>query len=101
MDLRRPSLADDGRMAGRDVADVRREPVVRIESGQPSHRPVADDLGDDGRGGDRRALLVAVDNGLVLRRGRAESKAVDETDLRWRRELPKDRPHRGQVRAME
>ena len=97
MDLGGPPLADDRRVAGRDVADVRGETVLRIERSQPPHRPVADDLGDDGRSRNRRALLVAVDDRSMLGRGRPEPEAVDETDLGGRRELPEDRPHRGEV----
>src|SRR5438874_11329524 len=101
VDLGRPALAHYRRVPGRDVADVRGKAVVRIESGEAPHRSVADDLRDDRGGGDRRTLLVPVDDRLVLRRGRAEPEAVDETDLRGWREVPEDRPHCGQVRAMQ
>ena len=74
---------------------------MRIERREPSHRPVPHDLGDDRRGRDRRALLVAVDDGLVLGRSRAQSKAVDEADLGRRRQLPEDRPHGGEIRAVQ
>ena len=74
---------------------------MRIQGGKPPHRSVADNLRDNRRRSDRRALLVAVDHRFVLGRGRAEPKPVDEADLRRWRKLPEDRPHRGQVRAME
>ena len=74
---------------------------MRIEGSQPPHRPVADNLGDDGCGRDRRALLVAVDDRSMLGRRRPEPEAVDETDLCGRRELPEDRPHRGEVRTVK
>jgi hypothetical protein len=74
---------------------------VRVERREPPHRPVAHDLRDDGRCRDRRALLVPVDDRAVLRRRRAEPEAVDEADLRRRRELRQDRPHRGEVRPMQ
>jgi hypothetical protein len=95
------TLAHDGRMSGRDVADVRREAVVRIQRGEPAHRPVADDLGHDRCCGDGGALLVPVHDGAVLRRAGTETKAVHKADLGRRRQLPQDRAHRGEVRAME
>ena len=50
------------RVRGRDVADVGREPVAGIEGVEPPHQAVARDLRDDRRGGDGRALRVAVDD---------------------------------------
>src|SRR3954454_19157934 len=58
VDPRRAALADDLRMTGRDVADVRREAIVREERVHPPHDAVTRDLRDDRRGRDRRALLV-------------------------------------------
>jgi len=77
---------DAGRVLGRDVADVRGEAVGGKEAVHAMHQPVADDLRDDRGGGDRRAALVAVDDGGVLGSGRAEPEAVDEADLTGRSE---------------
>ena len=66
------------RSGRRDVADVRREAVVRKDRVHPAHDAVAGDLGDDRGGGDRGALLVPVDHSLMLGRGRPEPEAVDE-----------------------
>jgi hypothetical protein len=68
-------------MPRRDVADVRRESVLGIERIHPPHQPVARHLRDDRRRGDRGTLLVAVDDGAMLGRGRAEPEAVDEAGL--------------------
>ena len=54
-------------MSRRDVADVRREAVVREQRIHAPHQPVTSHLGDDRRGGDRGALLVAVDDGVFFR----------------------------------
>ena len=73
-------------MAGRDVADVRREAVVRIEGVQATHGPVANDLRDDRCGGDCGASLVAVHDRLVLGRQRSEPKTVYKAGLSGRAE---------------
>ena len=43
----RPVLPDGGRMAGRDVADVRAEAVARVQGVDAAHDAVAGHLGDD------------------------------------------------------
>src|SRR5437868_3640680 len=53
VDLARADGAHDRRVAGRDVADMRREAVLREERVEPAHRAVAHDLRDDRRGRDR------------------------------------------------
>jgi hypothetical protein len=88
-------------VAGRDVADVLREAVSRIERIEPVHQPVARHLGDDRRGGDRGALRVAVDDGRVLRCGRPEPEAVDEARFRGRCERLQHRPQARKVRAVQ
>ena len=100
MNLARATLAHESRMSGRDVTDMGRKPVARIEGIHPAHRPVADDLGHDRRGRDRCAPLVAVDDGHVLRRGRPEAKPVDETCVcRWREGVERA-PKAGEVRSV-
>ena len=79
MDLGRADAADDRAVRRRDVADVRVEAVGRIERVGGVHVAVARHLGDDRRGRDRRALLVAVDDRAVRRRGRPELEAVDSS----------------------
>ncbi len=73
-------------MAGRDVPDMRCETVVRIQSVEAAHRPVANDFRDDRGGCDRGTLLIAVHDRFVLGRGRPEPKAVNEARLRGRTE---------------
>ena len=97
----RAVLADGGGVAGRDVADVAREPVARIERVQPAHDAVARHLGDDRGGGDRGALGVAVDDRAMLRRERPEPEAVDEAGLRRRREVGEDGAQAPEVRLVE
>ena len=54
----------------------------------PPHSAVADHLGDDRSRGDRRALLVTVDDRPMLRSGGTEAEPVDEADLgRWRKRV--------------
>ena len=83
----RPVLADGGGVAGRDVADVAREPVARIERVQPSHDAIARHLGDDRGSRDRGALGVTVDDRAMLRRERPEPEAIDETRFSRRRQV--------------
>ena len=101
MNLGGPDLAHDRRVPRRDVADVRAKAVRRIQGVHPPHHPVARHLGDDRGGGDRGALLVAVDDGAVLRRGRPEPEAVDQADLGRRRELREHGAQAGEVRAVQ
>ena len=54
---------------------------MREERVHSSHQAVACHLRHDRGGRDRGALLVPVHDGAVLRGGRAEPKAVDETRL--------------------
>src|SRR5688500_1747533 len=82
VDLAGASRPDDRRVDGRDVPDVRREPVVRVDSVQAAHRPVANDLRDAGRVCDRRTPRVTVYDRLVLGRQRSEPEAVHEAGLR-------------------
>jgi hypothetical protein len=76
---------------------VPRESVRRVERVEPSHQPVARHLRDDRRGGDRRALRVAVDDRRVLRGRRPEAKAVDEARLGRRRQRVQHCPQPGEV----
>ena len=64
------------------------------------HVAVAGHLRDDRGGGDRGALLVAVDDRAVRRRQGPELEAVDEARLR-RLAGPERLPQAAQVRAME
>jgi hypothetical protein len=82
VDLAGASRPDDRRVDWRDVPDVRSEPVVRVDSVQAAHRTIANHLGDDGRGCDRRTPLVTVHDRLVLGRQRSEPEAVHEAGLR-------------------
>src|SRR5262249_33562060 len=84
----------------RDVADVLRKAVRRIERVETAHQPVARHLRDDRRRRDRGTLLVAVDNGHVLGRSRAETEAVDETGVRGGERL-EHRPEPCEVRVVE
>ena len=97
----RPVLADGGGVAGRDVADVAREPVARIERVQPAHDAIPRHLGDDRGSRDRGALGVAVDDRAMLGRERAEPEAVDETRLRRRREVGEDGAQTPEVGLVE
>ena len=92
---------DGAGVVGRDVPDVRREPVPRVERVEAAHEAVTRHLGDDRRRGDRGALRVAVDDGGVRRRERAEPEAVDEARLGGRVELGEDGPESPEVRAVE
>ena len=99
--LGRAVLAHRRRVPGRDVADVAGEAVAWVERVEAAHHPVARHLRDDRRGRDRGALGVAVDDGAVLRRGRAEPEAVDEARLRRRREIGEDRAQPPEVRLAQ
>jgi hypothetical protein len=101
MDVTGPVLADEPRVARRDVADVRREPVAWVERVHPEHRAVAHDLRHDRGRRDRRAPLVAVDDRNVLGRGRPEPEAVDEACLGRRRERVKSTTQPVQVRPVQ
>ena len=70
MDVGRAVLAHPGRMGLGDVPDVRGEAIARIERVHPPHSAVADDLGHDRGSGNCGALLVAVDDCPMRRRGR-------------------------------
>ena len=88
------ALAHDRRVSRRDVADMGGEAERRVESIEASHRPVTDDLRHHRRGCDSGALLVAVDDGAVRGRRRAEPEAVDEphVGLARRRGAPRPGP---------
>jgi hypothetical protein len=101
MDVARAVLANEPGVARRDVADVRREPVARVERVHPKHRPVADDLRDDRGRRDRRTALVSVDDRDVLRRRRPETKSVDQASLSGGRQRMQGAPKPVQVRPME
>ncbi len=101
MDLAWSSLAHDPGVARRDVPDVGREPVTRIERVESPHRPVAHDLGHDRCRCDRSASLVTVDDGHVLRRARPEAEAVDEAGFGGRGKRMQCSPQAGEVRAMQ
>ena len=74
---------------------------MREERVEAAHQPVAGDLRDDRRGRDRRALLVAVDDGGVRRRRRPEAEAVDEARLGRRRQRREHDAQAGEVAAVE
>ena len=99
--MARAVLADELRVARRDVADMRGEPVARIQRVHAEHRPVADDLRHDRGRGDRRAARVAVDDRHVLGRGRPETEPVDEARLGRRRERVQCASQPVQVRAVQ
>jgi hypothetical protein len=101
MDVAGPVLANEPRVARRDVADVRREPVARVERVHPAHRPVAHDLGHDRRRRDRGAALVAVDDRHVLGRRRSEAEAVDEARLGRRRKRMQGSSEPVQIRPVQ
>src|SRR3954462_3041537 len=56
---------DCASVVGRDVADVLLESEPWVPRGNPAHEPVARDLRDDRRRGDRGARAVAPDHGAV------------------------------------
>src|SRR6476646_7014236 len=97
----RAAGAHDRGVAGRDVADVPCEAVRGIERVEAAHQAVARHLRHDRGRGNRRAFLVAVDDGSVLRRSRAEPEAVDEAGLGRRSQRLEHRPQAGEVRAVQ
>jgi len=101
MDVARPMLADEARVARRDVADVRREPVARIERVHPKHRPVADYLRHDRGRRDRRTPLVAIDDRHMLRRRGPETESVHKARLGWRRQRVQRATKAVQVRSVQ
>jgi hypothetical protein len=101
VDVTRPVLAHEARVARGDVADVRGEPVARKERVHAEHRPVADDLRNDRGRRDRGAALVAVDDRDVLGRSRPEAEAVHETRLGGRRQRVQRPAQPVQVRAVQ
>jgi hypothetical protein len=80
---------------------MRDEAVPRVEGIHSPHRPVADDLGDDGRGRNDGAALVPVDDRLVLGRERAEAEAIYETGFGRGAEIGERLAQTAKVRAME
>src|SRR5579862_1466181 len=81
VDLRWADAPHDGAVCRRDVADVRGEPVGRVERVGGVHVAVARHLRHDRGRGDRRALLVAVDDRTMTRRRGPEPKSVDEVHV--------------------
>ena len=81
MQLRRPERADCPIVRRSDVADVRDETVVRVESVQTPHDPVANDLATIEAAAIARAPCVAVHNCAVRRCRRPEPETVDEACL--------------------
>ncbi len=73
-------------MAGRDVADVRHEAEGGIHRVRAAHVPVSHNLCDYGRGCNGGTLLVAVDDGPVLRGAGPQPEPIDEARLRRRRQ---------------
>ena len=97
----RPVLADGGGVAGRDVADVAREPVARIERVEPAHDAIPRHLRDDRGSGDRGALRVAVDDRAMRRRQRPEPEPVDKTRFSRRRQIGEDGAQAPEVGLVE
>ncbi len=93
---RRAGAAHRSGVPGRDVADVLREAVRRIERVEAAHQPVAGHLRDDRCRGDCGALRVAVDNGAMLWSVGTETEAVDETRVGREKRLE----HRAQPREV-
>jgi len=101
MDLARPPLAYDGRMAGRDVAHMVLEAETGVQRGRPPHVTVTRHLRHDRRGRDRGAPFVAVHHRPVRRRGGTEAKTVDEAGLGRRRQRGEHGAKPGEVRAVQ
>ena len=101
MQLAGPERAHRRRVLRRDVADVRAEPVPRVERIEPTHDAVTHHLRDDGRGRDRGAARVAVHERPVRRRGAPEPEPVHETRLGRRMQVGEDGPQAREIRAME
>ena len=97
----RTARADDGRVAGRDVADVRGEAVVRVEGVHPAHGPVATTLATIDAAATAALFVATVHDRSVHRRERAQPEPVDETGLRGRGECGKRLPQPAEVRAAE
>src|SRR5262249_2768563 len=85
----------------RDVADVPREAVCGIESVEAAHQTITRHLGDDRRGSDRPALLVAVHDGRVAGGGPARQETVAAAGLGRRGKGRENRSEAGEVRAVE
>src|SRR5579884_3146021 len=100
VDRRRPPPPDDRGVRRGDVADVRAEAVARVDRVRRPHVAVARHLRDDRGGGDRGALLVAVDDRAVRGRARAEAEAVDEAGV-GRLAGPERLAQAAEVRAVE
>jgi len=88
-------------VSGRDVPDVRDEPVARVESVQAPHHAVSHHLRHDRGGRDRSAAGVAVDDGPVRRRRRTEPEPVDKADVCGRMEIPENCTQSREIRAVE
>jgi hypothetical protein len=73
-----PVLLDRGPVLGRRVADVRGELPARVALLHPLHEPVARDLRDDRRRGDRRARRVAADDRALVEARRRDREAVGQ-----------------------
>src|SRR5919106_423494 len=101
MHVRGAERPHGGRVRGRDVADVRHEPVAGIEGVEAAHNAVTDDLRHDRSRCNGGALAVAVHDRAVRRRARAEPKAVDETRLRRRMQVCENGTEAGEIRAVE
>ena len=94
-------LADGCRMERRDIANVPRKTVSRVERVEATHDAVPRHLCDDRRRSDSGAAGVAVDHNTVRWRERPESEAVDETHLRSWRQIGKHIAEPVEVRAMQ
>ena len=69
----------------RTVAHVLGPAVERVPRVQPPHEPIAADLCDDGRAGDRVHGQVSADDGVVVPIQPADGEAVHDDVLRWAR----------------
>src|SRR2546422_3227856 len=60
----------------------------------PRHEPIPENLRDDGRGGDREAQLVALDDRALLDGKRREDDRIEEEVIRRRRKVLHRLDHR-------
>ncbi len=101
MEARRAEHTNRTRVGGRDVADVRREAVARVESVEAPHHSVPDHLRHDRGGRDGRTASVTVDERSMRWCSRAETEPVDETGVCGRMEVGEHRSQRRQIGAVE
>ncbi len=101
MESRSAEDSNRPRVRRSDVADVRHEPVARIDRIEPAHHAIANDLRHDRGGCDRGTPRVAVDERTMRRSSRAEPKSVDQTCVRRGMEIGQNRSQRSEVRPVQ